>query len=147
MENVFSYCFWVRGGGGCITAFTVPVSVGDVESVVVVCVETMHGVQLGESPEDFRRTFELAECFAGFGIRRSRGAAPKSCSEGQGLVDLPPAPEDNFRGFFFVVREARLDNTVSSASSFGFFVGEFINLNALVAWDPGYVYVGVVVSL
>ena len=89
----------------------------------------------------------MVECFARFGIGRSRGAAPKSCSEGQWLVDFPPAPEDNFCGFFFVVRKARLDNTVSSASSFGFFVGEFINLNALVAWDPGYVYVGVVVSL
>ena len=59
MENVFSYCFWVRGGG--ITTFTVPVSVGDVELAVVVHVETMHGVQLGELPEDFGRTFELVE--------------------------------------------------------------------------------------
>ena len=142
---MFSYCFWVRGGH--ITAFTVPVSVGDIELAVVIHVETMHGVQLGESPEDFRRTFELAECFAGFGIRRSRGAVPKSCSEGQWLVDFPPAPEDNFRGFFFVVREAHLDNTVSLASSFGFFVGKFINLYSLMAWDPGYVYVGVVVFL
>ena len=115
--------------------------------MVVVCVETMHGAQLGESPKDFGTTFELAERFAGFGIGRLRGAAPKSCLEGQGLVDFPPAPKDNFRGFFFVVREARLDNTVSSAPSFGFFVGEFINLYALMAWDPGYVYVGVVVSL
>ena len=143
---MFSYCFWVRGGGH-IATFAVPVSVGDVESVVVVCVETMHGVQLCVSPEDFGRTFELAEHFAGFGIRRSRGAVPKSCSEGQGLVDFLPASKDNFRGFFFVVREARLDNTVSLAPSLGFFVGEFINLYTLMAWDPGYVYVGVVVSL
>ena len=145
MENVFSYCFWV--GGGHIAAFAVPVFVGDVELVVVVCVETMHGAQLGESPKDFGRAFELVECFAGFGIGRSRGAAPESCSEGQGLVDFPPAPKDNFCGFFFVVREACLDNTVSSAPLFGFFVGEFINLYTLMAWDPGYVYVGVVVSL
>ena len=135
------------GGGGHIATFAVPVLVGDVELAVVVHVETMHGAQLGELPEDFGRTFELAECFAGFGIGRSRGAAPKSCSEGQGLVDFLPAPKDNFRGFFFVVREARLDNTISSAPSFGFFVSEFINLYTLMAWDPGYVYVGVVVFL
>ena len=114
MENVFSYCFWV-GGGGRVATFAVPVLVGDVELAVVVHVETMHGAQLGESPKDFRRTFELVEHFAGFGIGRLRGAAPKSCLEGQGLVDFPPAPKDNFHGFFFVVREACLDNTVSSA--------------------------------
>ena len=72
---------------------------------------------------------------------------PKSCSEGQGLVDFPPAPKDNFHGVFFVVREAGLDNPISLAPSFGFFVSEFINLYSLMAWDPGYVYVGVVVSL
>ena len=59
--------------GGCIAAFTVPVSVGDVEPAVVICVETMHGVQLGELPKDFGRSFELAECFAGFGVRRLSG--------------------------------------------------------------------------
>ena len=145
MENVFLYCFWVRGGH--ITAFTVPVSVGDVELVVVVHVETVHGVQLGELPEDFRRSFELAEHFAGFGVRRSSGAAPKSCLEGQGLVGFPPAPKDDFHGFFFVVREVHLDNPISSAPSFGFSVSEFINFYSLMAWNPGYVHVGIVVSL
>ena len=59
VENVFSYCFWVRGGH--ITAFTVPVLVGDVELVVVICVETVHGMQLGELPKDFGGSFELVE--------------------------------------------------------------------------------------
>ena len=80
MENVFSYCFWVRGGR--ITTFTVPVSVGDVEPAVVIRVETVHGAQLGESPKDFRRSFELAECFSGFGVRRSSGTVPECCLEG-----------------------------------------------------------------
>ena len=101
MENVFSHCIWV--GGGHITTFTVPVLVGDVEPVVVVCIETMHGTQLGESPKDFGGSFELAECFAGFGVRRLSGAGPKCCSEGHGLVGFPPAPKDDFHGFFFVV--------------------------------------------
>ena len=144
MENVFLYCFWVGGGGGCITSFTVPVLVGDVELAVVVCVETMHGAQLGESPEDFGRSFELVEHFAGFGVGRSSGAAPKSCSEDQGLVGFLPAPKDNFHGFFFVIREAHLDNPISSAPSS---VSEFINFYSLMALDPGYVYVGIVVSL
>ena len=145
VENVFSYCFWVRGG--CITAFTVPVSVGDIETVVVICVETVHGAQLGESPKDFGRSFELVEHFAGFGVRRSSGAVPECCSEGQGLVGSLPTPKDNFCGFFFVVREARLDNPISLAPSFGFSVSKFINFYSLVAWNPGYVYVGIVVSL
>ena len=138
MENVFAYCFWVRGGH--IATFTVPVSVGDVEPVVVIRVETMHGAQLGELPEDFRRSFELAEHFGGFGVRRSSGAVPECCLEGS-----PPAPKDNFRGFFFVVREACLDDPISSAPLFGF--SEFVNFYSLVAWNPGYVYVGIVVSL
>ena len=145
MENVFLYCFWVRGGH--ITAFTVPVSVGDVELVVVVHVETVHGAQLGELPEDFRRSFELVEHFAGFGVRRSSGAVPECCLEGQGLVGSLPAPKENFHGFFFVIREAHLDNPISSAPLFGFSVSEFINFYSLVAWNPGYVYVGIVVSL
>ena len=130
---MFSYCFWVGLGGGHIAAFAVPVSVGDVESVVVVCVETVHGAQLGELPEDFRRSFELVEHFAGFGVGRPSGAAPKSCLEGQGLVGFPPAPKDNFCGFFFVIREACLDNPVSSAPSFGFSVSEFIDFYSLMA--------------
>ena len=43
MEDVFLYHGRV-GGGGHITALTVPVSVGDIEAEVVVCVESMHGV-------------------------------------------------------------------------------------------------------
>ena len=101
MENGFSHCIWV--GGGCITAFTVPVPVGDVEPVVVVCIETVHGMQLGESPKDFRGSFELVEHFVGFGVGRSSGAMPKCCSEGHGLVGFLPAPKDDFHGFFFVV--------------------------------------------
>ena len=101
MENVFSHCIWV--GGGHIATFTVPVPVGDVELVVVVCVETMHGTQLGESPKDFGGSFELAEHFTGFGVGRSGGAVPKYCLEGHGLVGFSPAPKDNFCGFFFVV--------------------------------------------
>ena len=101
VENVFSHCIWV--GGGRITAFAVPVPVGDVELVVVVGVETMHGMQLGESPKNFRGSFELVEHFAGFGVRRSSGAVPKCCSVGHGLVGFLPAPKDNFCGFFFVV--------------------------------------------
>ena len=135
------------GSGGHIAAFTIPVSVGDVELAIVVHVETMHGAQLGELPEDFGRSFELAEHFAGFGVGRLSGAAPKCCSEGQGLVGFPPSPKDDFHGFFFVIREAHLDNPISSAPSFGFSVSEFINFYSLVAWDPGYVYVGIVVSL
>ena len=139
-------CSWTASGlGGHITAFTVPVLVGDVELVVVICVETMHGAQLGESPEDFGRSFELAEHFAGFGVGRSSGAVPECCSEGQGLVGSPPTPKDNFCGFFFVVREACLDDPISSAPLFGF--SEFVNFYSLVAWNPGYVYVGIVVSL
>ena len=142
---MFSYCFWVRGGH--ITTFTVPVLVSDVEPAVVICVETVHGVQLGESPEDFRGSFELVEHFAGFGVGRLSGAAPECCSEGQGLVGSPPAPKDNFHGYFFVIREAHLDNPISLAPSFGFSVSKFVNFYSLVAWDPGYVYVGIVVSL
>ena len=107
-------------GGGHIATFTVP---GDVEPVVVVCIETVHGTQLDELPEDFEGSFELAECFAGFGVRRLSGAVPKSCSEGQGLVGFSLAP------------------------LFGFFVSEFIDLYSLMAWDPGYMYVGIVISL
>ena len=59
VENVFLHCVWV--GGGRIATFTVPVLVGDVELVVVVCIETVHGTQLGESPEDFGGSFELVE--------------------------------------------------------------------------------------
>ena len=142
---MFSYCFWVRGG--CIATFTVPVLVGDVEPAVVIHVETVHGAQLGESPEDFGRSFELAEHFAGFGVGRSSGAVPECCSESQGLVSSLPAPKDDFRGFFFVIREAHLDNPISSAPSFGFSVSKFINFYSLVARNPGYVYVGIVVSL
>ena len=47
-------------GEGHITAFTVPVLVGDVE--------TMHGAQLGELPKEFGGPFELVEHFAGFGV-------------------------------------------------------------------------------
>ena len=59
-------CSHIASGlGGHIAAFTVPVLVGDVELVVVVCTETMHGTQLGELPKDFRGSFELVECFGG----------------------------------------------------------------------------------
>ena len=80
MENLLSYCFCVRGGH--ITTFTVPVSVGDVEPAVVICVETVHGAQLGDLPKDFRRSFELVEHFAGFGVGRSSGTVPECCLEG-----------------------------------------------------------------
>ena len=93
---MFSHCVWV-GGGGHIITFTVPVL------VVVVCVETVHGMQLGELPKDFGGSFELVEHFTGFGVRRLSGAVPKCCSEGHGLVGFSPAPKDNFHGFFFVV--------------------------------------------
>ena len=36
---------------------------------------------------------------------------------------------------------------ISSAPSFGFSVSKFIYFYSLVAWNPGYVYVGIVVSL
>ena len=65
------------GGGGHITTFSVPVSVGDVEVGVVVCVEFMHGVQLSKLAKNFRRVFELAKCFAGFGVGRSGGTVPE----------------------------------------------------------------------
>ena len=71
--------------------------------MVVVCIETVHGTQLGESPKDFRGSFELVEHFAMFGVGRLSGAVPKSCSEGHGLVGFSPVPKVNFRGFFFVV--------------------------------------------
>ena len=96
MENVFWHCFWV--GGGHITAFAVPIPVGDVEPVVV-GVETVHGTQLGESPGDFGGSFELAECFAGFGVGRLSDAVTKCCSEGHGLVGFSPA--HMFQGLVF----------------------------------------------
>ena len=107
----------------------------------------MHSAQLGELPKDFERSFELGEHFAGFGVGRLSGAVPECCLEGQGLVGSPPAPKDNLHDFFFVIREARLDNPISSAPLFGFSVSKFIYFYSLVAWNPGYVYVGIVVSL
>ena len=54
---MFSHHGWV--GGSCIAALTVPVSVGYVEVVIVICVESMHGTQLGKSAENLGRPFEL----------------------------------------------------------------------------------------
>ena len=58
MEDMFLYHIRV-GGGGHITAFTVPVSVGDVEVGVVVCVESVHGAQLSKLAKNSRRVFEM----------------------------------------------------------------------------------------
>ena len=76
MENVLSH----RGlvGGHCIATFTVPVSAGDVEAVVVVCIESMHGAQWGESTKTFRGPFELAEHFVQFGVRRMGSGVPEA---------------------------------------------------------------------
>ena len=52
MEDMFSY--HGRVGGGHIPTFTVPISIGDVEVGVVICVKSMHGAQLGKPAEDFR---------------------------------------------------------------------------------------------
>ena len=66
-----------RLGGGHIPTFTVPISIGDVEVGVVICVKSMHGVQLGKLTEDFGRVFELDKCFVGFGVRRASGGVPE----------------------------------------------------------------------
>ena len=70
-------CTMAGLGGGNVATFVVPVSVGDVEAVIVVCVESMHGMQLGELTKDFGRPFELTEHFAGFGVRRLGGGVPE----------------------------------------------------------------------
>ena len=75
VEDMFSYHGGV--GGGHIPTFTVPISIGDVEVGVVICVKSVHGVQLGKLAEDFRRVFELDKCFAGFGVRRASGGVPE----------------------------------------------------------------------
>ena len=79
------------GGGGCIITFAVPVSAGDVEVGVVVCVESMHGVQLSKLAENFGRVFELAKCFVGFGVRRVSGGVPEHRTKCPGLVVFLPA--------------------------------------------------------
>ena len=73
---MFSHCGWV--GGSHVTTFTVPVSVGDVEAGVVVCVESMYGVQLGKPAENSGGIFELVECFTGFGVRRTSGGSART---------------------------------------------------------------------
>ena len=51
MEDMFLYHGGV--GWGCVPAFTVPISVGDVEAGVVVCVKSVHGAQLSKLAKDF----------------------------------------------------------------------------------------------
>ena len=89
MEDMFSYCGGVWGGR--ITAFAVPVSVGDVEVGVVVCVKSVHGAQLSKLTKDFGRVFELAKCFTGFGGRRASGGVPESRAKCPDLVVFLPA--------------------------------------------------------
>ena len=89
MEDMFSYHGKV--GGGHIPAFTVPISIGDVEAGVVICVKSMHGVQLGKLTEDFGRVFELDKCFAGFGVGRVSGGVSECRVECPDLVVFSPA--------------------------------------------------------
>ena len=79
------------GRRGCITTFVVPVSVGDVEAGVVICVKSMHSAQLGKPAEDFRRVFELDKCFAGFGVGRVSGGVSECRVECPDLVVFSPA--------------------------------------------------------
>ena len=76
------------GLGGRIATFAVPVSVGDVEAKVVVCVESMHGAKLGRPTENF------GDPFAGFGIRRTSGGVPEGRAKCLGLVIFSPALKD-----------------------------------------------------
>ena len=89
MEDMFSYHGGV--GGSHITTFAVPVFVGDVEVGVVVCVESVHGAQLSKLAKSFGRVFELAKCFAGFGIRRASGGVPECRAKCHVLVVFLPA--------------------------------------------------------
>ena len=63
MEDVFVDCVWVRWGH--IATFVVPVSVHNVEVVVVICVMAMHCAQLGEVSKDLWLVLEALECSAG----------------------------------------------------------------------------------
>ena len=46
-----------------------------------------------------------------------------------------------------MVWEACLDDTIPSAPLFGLSVCDFVDFYSLVAWDPSYVYEGIIVSL
>ena len=58
---MFSDCHQV--GRGHVTALAVPISVGSVEVEIVVGIEAMHCVKLGELPKDFWSSFELVLWF------------------------------------------------------------------------------------
>ena len=89
---MFSNCCRVRGG--CIPAFTVPVSVDNVEVRIVVGIEAVHHAKLGEPPKDLWVSLELEEGFARFSIGRQVGRVPEGRVLDLRLVFFSPTPEN-----------------------------------------------------
>ena len=110
MKDVFVDCIWVRWGH--ITTFAVPVSIHNVEAIVVVCVVAMHCVQLGEAPTGS----EVSECSAGSGVGQLVVGGPEGGVYCSVLVVLAPVPQDQFGCSLLVVGQAHWVSVLSSAS-------------------------------
>lgn len=75
-----------------LVTFAVPALVDYVESLVVVCVVSVHCAQLSESSKHFRLVLELPEDFTGFDCGQLSGRIPEGQIFCSGVAFLPPAP-------------------------------------------------------